>query len=255
MSRSSGSGLFSGGAQRTAAAMRTPISRWPSPAATLVGRAARPQRYSEANRKSPLRSPVKIRPVRLPPWAAGASPRMRIAGAGSPQPGIGRPQYGSSMKDLRRTAATSSRQATRRGQARHTDCRAVSSARPADPAASERTSAGLVATGVAASAGSSGHPVPGAIGPPRTASPTKTRYSVRPESSRGTGGPGYPTRDQAMPSRMSCSLTSTSAKPNRVMIRSRMSAPAPITSTRPGCMTGMAARSARVMASSAPAIS
>src|SRR5262249_24139703 len=34
-----------------------------------------------------------------------------------------------------------------------------------------------------------------------------------------------------------------------------MRAPAPITSTRPGCMTGMAARPARVMASSRPAIS
>ena len=44
-----------------------------------------------------------------------------------------------------------------------------------------------------------------------------------------------------MPSRMSCSLTTTSAKPNRSMIRSRTSAPAPITSTRPGCITPIAA--------------
>jgi hypothetical protein len=40
--------------------------------------------------------------------------------------------------------------------------------------------------------------------------------------------------DQAIPSRMSCSLTSTSPKPNRAMIRSSTSAPPPITSTRPG---------------------
>ena len=41
------------------------------------------------------RSPVKTRPVRLPPWAAGASPTMRIRAAGSPNPGTGRAQYGS----------------------------------------------------------------------------------------------------------------------------------------------------------------
>ena len=44
---------------------------------------ANPVRCSEAKRKSPDRSPVKILPVRLPPWAAGASScqRARIAGA------------------------------------------------------------------------------------------------------------------------------------------------------------------------------
>ena len=46
-SRSSGVGLFSGGAQRTAATMRAPISRWPSPAVTLVGWLASPDRCSE----------------------------------------------------------------------------------------------------------------------------------------------------------------------------------------------------------------
>ena len=39
-----------------------------------------------------FRSPVKIRPVRLPPWAAGASPSTAIEASGSPKPGIGRPQ-------------------------------------------------------------------------------------------------------------------------------------------------------------------
>ena len=107
VSRSRGVGLFSGGAQLTAATMRVPMSRCPSPAVTLVGCAARPDWYSDANRKSPLRSPVKTLPVLLSPCAAGASPRMRIDGGGSPQPAIGRPQYYSAAKDLRQTAATS----------------------------------------------------------------------------------------------------------------------------------------------------
>ena len=55
-------------------------------------------------------------------------------------------------------AATSSRQLTSRGQARHTDCRAVSAARSAELAASAATSAAVPATGVAPVAGSSGHP-------------------------------------------------------------------------------------------------
>ena len=46
-----------------------------------------PARCSAANRKSPERSPVKIRPVRLPPCAAGASPRISTRAAGSPKPG------------------------------------------------------------------------------------------------------------------------------------------------------------------------
>ena len=36
---------------------------------------------------------MKIRPVRLPPCAAGARPRISTRAAGSPKPGIGRPQY------------------------------------------------------------------------------------------------------------------------------------------------------------------
>ena len=83
------------------ATIRVPISRCPSPARVLVGRAASPTRCSAANSQSPLRSPVKIRPVRLPPWAAGARPTTRTRGAASPQPAIGRPQYGSAANDLR----------------------------------------------------------------------------------------------------------------------------------------------------------
>jgi hypothetical protein len=37
LSRSRGVGLFSGGAQRTTAAVRAPISRWPSPGGDAVG--------------------------------------------------------------------------------------------------------------------------------------------------------------------------------------------------------------------------
>src|SRR5690606_941134 len=158
---SSASGLFAGGAQRTDATIRAPISFWPSPACVLVAWAARPVRWSEANSQSPLRSPVKIRPVRLPPCAAGARPTMSTRGCSSPHPATGRPQYVSSAKARRLTSATSSRQATRRGQARQTDCLAVSSASVRLAAASSRTSEGSRATGVAAEAGSSGHPVPG----------------------------------------------------------------------------------------------
>ena len=52
--------------------------------------------------------------------------------------------------------------------------------------------------------------------------------------------------DHAIPSRMSCSLASTSPKPNRRMIRSSTMAPPAMTSARPGCMTPSAARSSLV---------
>ena len=172
VSRSVTEGLLTGGAQRTAATILAPISRWPSPAAVEVGMAASPQRYSEANSTSPLRSPVKIRPVRFPPCAAGASPRISTRASSSPHPGTGRPQYCWVREDARLTAATSSRHATSRGQARHTDCRAISSSRPPAAAASPasaRTPAALVATGVAGVAGSPGQPLPGGTGRPVTA--------------------------------------------------------------------------------------
>ena len=71
---------------------------------------------------------MKLRPVRLAPCAAGASPTIRIRGRSAPKPGTGRPQYGSSANERRLVAATSSRQATSRGQARQTEMRASTSA-------------------------------------------------------------------------------------------------------------------------------
>src|SRR3954453_11701834 len=124
-SRSSGGGLFAGGAQRFTAATDTPRSSKPSSRATEVGWLARPHRYIAAYRKSPLRSPVKIRPVRLPPCAAGASPTMAMVAAGSPKPGTGRPQYVWSANLAPLSRAASSRHATRRGHARQTTTSAV----------------------------------------------------------------------------------------------------------------------------------
>ena len=92
VSRSTAVGLFSGGAQRTVATIRASTRRWPSPACWLVACAAQPVRCRLAKSQSALGSPVKIRPVRLPPLAAGASPTISSDGSGSPQPGIGRPQ-------------------------------------------------------------------------------------------------------------------------------------------------------------------
>ena len=74
VARSTVVGLLAGGAQRTAAPMRAPVSRCPSPAAVEVGDAARPARWKAAHNQSPERSPVNIRPVRFAPLAAGASP-------------------------------------------------------------------------------------------------------------------------------------------------------------------------------------
>ena len=91
-------------------------ARRPSSAATDVGCDAKPVRYSDANRKSPDRSPVKIRPVRLPPCAAGASPTTRTRAAGSPNPGSGRAQYRWPANRAGGSAAAASRHATSRGQ-------------------------------------------------------------------------------------------------------------------------------------------
>ena len=52
-----------------------------------VGWLASPARCSAANSQSPLRSPVKMRPVRLPPCAAGASPTTTMRGVGRPPAG------------------------------------------------------------------------------------------------------------------------------------------------------------------------
>src|SRR3954452_2722349 len=115
-SRSWGVGLLAGGAQRTAAAIHASFSRRPSPRCREGGWLARPARYMAAKSQSPDRSPVNTRPVRLPPWAAGARPRTRTRAAGSPKPGMGRPQYSSSAKRRTRTRAPSSRRARSGGQ-------------------------------------------------------------------------------------------------------------------------------------------
>ena len=73
----------------------------------------------DRNSQSPLRSPVNTRPVRFAPWAAGARPSTTIRAAGSPNPGIGRPQYSSSRYAARFSTATCSRHSTNRGHARH----------------------------------------------------------------------------------------------------------------------------------------
>ena len=59
---------------------------------TDVGWLAKPVRNSDAKRKSPERSPVNTRPVRLAPCAAGARPATSTRARGSPKPGTGRPQ-------------------------------------------------------------------------------------------------------------------------------------------------------------------
>ena len=148
VARSSGVGALPGGAQRTAAATRVSLSVNPSAASTHAAWLASPARCSAANRKSP-------RPVagEHPAGAVGAvrggrqtddhHPRPR-----RPQPGIGRPQYGSSANDLRLTTATSSRHSTSRGHARHTDTSASSSSTVPTAAAIDATCAGVSATAV-----------------------------------------------------------------------------------------------------------
>ncbi len=62
-------------------------NRRPAPPTSAGSRT--PQRWSDANRKSPDRSPVKIRPVRLPPCAAGRETEDQHAGVGIAEPGHG----------------------------------------------------------------------------------------------------------------------------------------------------------------------
>src|SRR5207247_354145 len=82
---------------------------------------------------SPLRSPVNVRPVRLPPWAAGASPTTSTRARGSPKPGTGRPQYVQSRNAARFVRATASRYRTSRGHLRHAMISEVSRSRPSEP--------------------------------------------------------------------------------------------------------------------------
>jgi hypothetical protein len=164
VNRSAGVGALAGGAHRTAATTRVPLSVRPSAASTLVGELAKPARCMDANSTSPDRSPVNTRPVRLAPWAAGASPTIISRGRSAPHPGTGLPQYGWSANDRRLVSAICSRHSTNRGQARHTDTSASSCAADSTASAIAVTCAGSDATAVRAVAGSPGHPEPGGTG-------------------------------------------------------------------------------------------
>src|SRR5439155_12724313 len=67
----------------------------------------------------PAPVPVNARPVRFPPWAAGARPTIRTLASGTPNPGTGRPQYTQSRKAARFVRATRSRYRTSRGHWQH----------------------------------------------------------------------------------------------------------------------------------------
>ena len=122
---------------------------------------------------SPDRSPVKTRPVRLAPFAAGASPTIISRGRSAPQPGTGRPQYGWSANERRLVSAICSRHSTNRGQARHTDTSASSCAGDSTARAIAATCACADATAVRAVAGSPGQPVPGGTGESKSDSGTR----------------------------------------------------------------------------------
>src|SRR5699024_7918547 len=121
-------------------------------------------RCRAAKIQSPDRSPVNTRPVRFAPCAAGARPTSSSCARGSPNPGAGRPQYGSSANARRRRWATSSRQATSRGHARQTLERASRASRLRAELASRATWSACVARLVRGAAGSPGQPVPGGTG-------------------------------------------------------------------------------------------
>ena len=65
----------------------------PSSRCSEDGWVAKPAAWSAPKSHVPLWSPVNMRPVRLPPCAAGASPTSSTRASGSPKPGSGRAQY------------------------------------------------------------------------------------------------------------------------------------------------------------------
>jgi hypothetical protein len=148
VSRSSVVGALAGGAHRTAASNRVLSNSWSSDELMLVGVLAKPTRWREAKSQLPDSSPVKTRPVLFPPCAAGANPTITICASAGPNPVTGLPQYSSSINARRFCTATSSRQDTKRGQARQTLTRASRIARVFDEAARSITSCALFATGV-----------------------------------------------------------------------------------------------------------
>ena len=169
---------------------------------------ANPVRCIAANRKSPDRSPVNIRPVRLAPCAAGARPTTSTDASGSPKPGTGRAQYVSSRNAARFSTPTSSRHATSRGHARHCGTTASSAARSAAPAAARTTSSGVVGTRPSRAASSAErlrpHPAPYVRRPrPRGArsGPSRSRRAVRSPSRapcRSPGGVPVPRKPNAV---------------------------------------------------------
>jgi hypothetical protein len=90
---------------------------------------------------------VNTRPVRFPPCAAGARPTTAIRESAGPSPGTGRPQYSSDRNEARLTRATSSRQVTRRGQARQPEIRSSRTGSSRVLRAARATPAGLRVTG------------------------------------------------------------------------------------------------------------
>ena len=100
------SGLLSGGAHPDRGGCIRPSVAGRHRDVVLVGWEAKPVSQSARKRKSPERSPVNIRPVRLPPWAAGARPTTRTSACGSPSGGTGRPIKISSRNARRFTRAT-----------------------------------------------------------------------------------------------------------------------------------------------------
>ena len=185
-------------------AIRASTRRWPSPIATLVGFSAQSHRYAATRKESlPLRSPVKIRPVRFPPWAAGARPTIASSrGRSDPQPGMGRP-----LSNARRGM---------RGGA----------PRLLPRAGADQTQACAACTVHCATSGSPSvamHRWPGPPRPPRCPPPAYPARRGRPGQSPGASSSGpvpsssgghrrprpreSPASDQAIPSRMSCSLT------------------------------------------------
>src|SRR5260370_14754166 len=86
---SAGSGLFCGGTQRTALLIRQSTSLKPSSGRALYSPLAKPYSSSVAYSRSPAKSRVKGRPVRLAPCRPGASPTISSAASGSPNDGTG----------------------------------------------------------------------------------------------------------------------------------------------------------------------
>src|SRR5260370_29452384 len=107
---SAGSGLFCGGTQRTALLIRQSTSLKPSSGRALYSPLAKPYSSSVAYSRSPAKSPVKGRPVRLAPCRPGARPTMSSRPPGSPNEGTGELNHSGSL------ARAASRKPASRGQ-------------------------------------------------------------------------------------------------------------------------------------------